>query len=563
MQPIDKAKRGGMGHSAAPLILIAAVWLLATLLIEPFGNFPANDDWVYGLSVEALLRTGRFSMPSPASANVVLQTYWGALFCLPFGFSYDALRVSTVVLGLVGLFAFFGAVREVGGSRTTALLTALALALNPMFLQLGNTFMTDVPFVALTSIALWQFARWARTDEPRSLIAALAIALATIFVRQFALVFVAGFGVAYVVRSRFFAASIAVLLVTTGMGVAAHLGFQHWLIATGRTYAVVGTSVHEIIPSLGLRSLKRVVANLVLLLPYVGLVAAPAYLAAGLGPLWTQARARRRWLLTAVAVLIATEVLVTRGLHLTMPYLWNSLTRAGLGPWTLRDSYLLGRNMPPVPAVAAFVWPAIMIVGMGFGAIIAIDSATSVWIIGVALRRDRLTPGDRLAAGAVATAGLYYGLLAVMGLAVGWFDRYLLVLALPLTLLIVSRASPAAGAWRSRWLAACVVAGSALFGIAAAHDYFAWQRGRLAATNMLEAHGVARTAIDGGYEYNGRYLYRARYRKTPAKSYWWVVDDRWIIASGPLPGYAVVARYGFTSWVTFGPRTVVVLRRKS
>jgi len=90
---------------AACLAALGVLWVVMALLAKPVGDFPINDDWVYGLSVKALLETGRFSLPSPASTNLLPQAYWGALFCLPFGFSFTALRISTLVLGLIGVVA--------------------------------------------------------------------------------------------------------------------------------------------------------------------------------------------------------------------------------------------------------------------------------------------------------------------------------------------------------------------------------------------------------------------------------------------------------------------------
>ncbi len=116
-------------------------------LANPIGDFPLNDDWVYGLAVKSILEQGEFRMPSPASTDLFPQAYWGALFCLPFGFSFTALRVSTLVLGLVGILATYGIVRQLGAGARFALLAAALVAGNPLYFALANTFMTDVPFL--------------------------------------------------------------------------------------------------------------------------------------------------------------------------------------------------------------------------------------------------------------------------------------------------------------------------------------------------------------------------------------------------------------------------------
>src|SRR5678815_1131209 len=92
-----------LSEQSRDLIGIALAACIPVLLLRPFQNAPHVDDWVYAWSVEWLLkhhelRTLEFS----ASINVI-QTLWGALFCLPFGFSFTALRVSTWALSVLGL----------------------------------------------------------------------------------------------------------------------------------------------------------------------------------------------------------------------------------------------------------------------------------------------------------------------------------------------------------------------------------------------------------------------------------------------------------------------------
>jgi len=76
----------------------------------------------------------------------------GRFVLLPFGFSYLALHVSSLALGLVGLAFLYASVREMGGSRPMALFAALTLAVDPLYFDLANSFMTDVPFVALMAM---------------------------------------------------------------------------------------------------------------------------------------------------------------------------------------------------------------------------------------------------------------------------------------------------------------------------------------------------------------------------------------------------------------------------
>jgi hypothetical protein len=83
-----------------------------------------------------------------------------------------------------------------------------------------------------------------------------------------------------------------------------------------------------------------------------------------------------------------------------------------------------------------------------------------------------------------------------------FFDRYLLPIMLLVTIIVLrcyqERIRPLLPV--ATLIPIAIVA---LFSIAGTHDSFALIRARLAAINELRAAGVPRTAIDGGFEYNG------------------------------------------------------------
>jgi hypothetical protein len=99
----------------AVLLVAGAVWVAMGLCVNPPGNFPLNDDWIYAGAVQSIVAGTGFRIPGPMIANLIVQAYRGALFCVPFGFSYLALHVSTLVLGLVGLTFLYASMRELGG----------------------------------------------------------------------------------------------------------------------------------------------------------------------------------------------------------------------------------------------------------------------------------------------------------------------------------------------------------------------------------------------------------------------------------------------------------------
>jgi Dolichyl-phosphate-mannose-protein mannosyltransferase len=149
---------------------------LVALILRPFQNTPFIDDWTYGWSVEWLLQHGELKILEWSSNLNVVQVLWGALFCLPVGFSFTALRVSTWVLAVGCLWGLYWLLRELDISRHSALLGTATLAVNPVFFMLGFTFMTDVPFLAFMVGASFAMVRAVRTRRTRWLVAATILA---------------------------------------------------------------------------------------------------------------------------------------------------------------------------------------------------------------------------------------------------------------------------------------------------------------------------------------------------------------------------------------------------
>jgi hypothetical protein len=116
-------------------------------------------------------------------------------------------------------------------------------------------------------------------------------------------------------------------------------------------------------------------------------------------------------------------------------------------------------------------------------------------------------------------------------------------------------------------MASFLIALIGLFSIGATHDYLAWNRARWAALRYLTSTiGVSPRDVDGGYEFNGFYLYdrntdTADRADSRTRSWWWVSDDKYQIAFGPVIGYAVVKEYSYHRWLPPDKQKVLILRR--
>src|SRR5262245_48191273 len=91
----------------ADLMLLSCMWVLGILVVNPLGDFPLNDDWVYGLTVKHSIEQREFQPGLWASAPLLTNVLWGALFTIPHGFSFTALRFSTLTLSLGGILCLY------------------------------------------------------------------------------------------------------------------------------------------------------------------------------------------------------------------------------------------------------------------------------------------------------------------------------------------------------------------------------------------------------------------------------------------------------------------------
>ena len=216
------------------ILIIIAIWTVMVIVVNPLGNFPLNDDWVYGLAVKSILEKGDFRLPSPAHANLFFQAFWGALFCLPFGFSFTALRFSTLTLGLIGAIGTYGLLREVNANQKISWLGALLIVVNPLYFGLANSFMTDVPFLALSILSFYFLIRGLKRESTMEIILGICLAYITILIRQYAIIILLSFALAYSFKQRF---KLKILLGSSLIflsGILLHELYQKWLYSTGR-----------------------------------------------------------------------------------------------------------------------------------------------------------------------------------------------------------------------------------------------------------------------------------------------------------------------------------------
>jgi 4-amino-4-deoxy-L-arabinose transferase-like glycosyltransferase len=200
----------------------------AAAAVNPLRETPIEDDWAYAETVKHFLETGQYRLNDWLSANIAFQTLWATLFCLPGGFSFAALRVSTIVLALIGLAAFRGLALEHGLSRVAANLLTLCIASSALFFKMSLTFMSDVPFVAVMTVALWLYTRAFHKSSWFAWCAASVAGAAAVLTRQFGVALLGAAGVVWLADRQRFARLPRYL-----MGIALPIAATFWQLDRG------------------------------------------------------------------------------------------------------------------------------------------------------------------------------------------------------------------------------------------------------------------------------------------------------------------------------------------
>ena len=535
--------------SLLPIAIITGAGLLIAVAIGVRGDFPLSDDWSYGHAVRALCDDGRLDLLAWTGPTLVLQAWVGAALCRMFGFSFTALRCATLAAGVAGAVGFYLLAREYRRAPPLLALATIAFALDPLYLNLAFTFMTDVPFVALAVWASLYYVRGLGRADLGRLALGSCFCAAAVLVRQQALfVAAAAAGAVLIVLPGPASAKLRAVVAATALPAVVLIGYLVWLFG-----------VHGAPPAVTIRLAQQSAFDPVTLvnvgyrsLAYLGLLALPLAIAAA-PDAWRQAPR-----LTGAAGVLIAATAGARWIHerALMFYLRNTLYDFGVGPLTLRDTQFLGLE-PPLHGGDALRLAVTIAAAAGATVLLAAAGLA-------ATRRRDPAATFALAAFACSLAG------AILTQSRLYLDRHVLP-ALPFALLLALPLVPPRRPGWGAWTAALALA---WYAVAGTHDYLAWNGARFALLDALEARGTDARQIDGGVEYNGWRLAadlgtwptmeEARVgQPATRRSWWWVVDDRFVVSFRPLDGYRVADERAYRRWLIPGHGRVLLLEREN
>ena len=529
-------------QDAQHLALLAVTWAAAMLVIDPTGNFPLNDDWAYAKDVWHLTEKGILKLDDWPAMTRLTQIFWGAGICKVFGFSHEALRYSTMVLGLAGLVAAWLIFIEMGASRRLATLGCGVLMFNPLYFSLSATFMTDVPFLACFLWSTYFFLKSARTGSHRHILWATVFALLATLIRQVGMAGPLAFTALWLYRQGVNWRSLTVSLLPLALSVAAYIGFTIWLEATQGLPESYG-SLGKLLERLGSEGFfKTCVKRIGLLLFFFGFCSSPLTVPM-LRCNWQGSHIGLRWWALGIGLALSASFILA--------WQWfpngNMIYNLGIGPKTLKDG-IFGGNITQLGERSMVL---VRLAGVALGFVLLLNLVPCVF------NGFREKGKLRLQSVFIWTFIMAYG--GFMLLEFYFLDRYYLVL-LPFLLCALLQGQDIAFGKKSKVAAGICLMLLAGYAVTATHDYFAWNRARWHALDYLtQEKNITPHQIDGGFEFNGWHK-PGPYENGPWKSWWWVDKDEYVVAFGDIRVFKKEKGFPFVRWLPPGVDSVYVLK---
>jgi hypothetical protein len=489
MSILADQKRDRFNQIFCALAVVAAV-----LACQPFVEAPFDDDWSYSHIALNFARTGRMAYDGWGTPSVLLQAFLGKLLIARFGFSFQLLRFLVLPFGMGCGVLCYRMGRIAGLTPKSSLFASLAFVTSPLFIPFASSFMTDVYACFFTLLSFY----WGACAAEGSASTARRISWLS---ASTAVGFLGGLD-----RQTVYIAPGAVLLWAIWRGrrdrkmlIAASCLLAGLCVAA---YVVLRWQAHQPLGSgeivTYISSWKRSASYPGGMILTLTLLLLPALVRFGNG-IW---RIPLRLYAVSALCVIAGFILFWRTTHrILFPWQVNVLTQFGLFQ---ADEEMMGVKSPVMGHEVRV-------------AITAVVLAVLVRITAVSLYR--LTLGSRfffraspllwkwfsesppvLQMSAVFAA--VYTVLLIFQARLIVFDRYLLPL-MPLALIAIllgNQKLPGKVLTAANW---SLLALFAVYGVAIAHDYFAGLQARLTVFERVEATGIPRTQISGGYELDG------------------------------------------------------------
>lgn len=565
------------GLLATPHILLLLLTVISIFVAGPSGNFPTNDDWLYGGSVRSLVENNVLKIHGSSNAFDFIPIYLAASLCKLTGFSYEVLRWTTIAFHLLGISGLYLALRELKTKPYDAAIISSVYAFNPLILNLSLSFMTDIPSLSLCNWSLYFAVAGLQRKKLNHWFLSVLFLTAAMSVRQSALVLLPAIFFAGILKQN---SNKDRLLFLTSFSIPAlaYACLQQWLVN-----ASTNISLNSAISHLLSHSLGNFCSNGSLLNPtakimcYLGLFMLPLSLPLFFGACFRFKNHPTRLSISIILamVLIAFPLVQAQYNGAYMPYSMNMFMPPIVGAYCLVGGVHFWqseqlKNFTYVADLAAILTTATVIMSM-----LISQSNNQHWKNNLTSFYEKLLSSfsfNVFMSTLLASVGA--GLL--MQLRVTNFDRYYLIALAPF-LLSLTPLWNALRPQRLRILALSLSFAVGVYGTIAAADVMNFHRAQWQAIRNLEESGVAPSHIDGGPCYTiplggNQFLsifnsglrwpenFRGSTKERQDLRWWPVLHDDYVVSASIEKSYHSIDEIKFWSPMFWKARSIYILK---
>jgi len=478
---VNKPGAGLFGSDRAVVGVLAALWVLAALFAGIRGEFVENDSWAYSRATEHFLATGHVERTPWTYAPIVTNVLIGALFAKVLGFSLSVLRLSTLVMGGLGMLTTYALARVLGHERRVAALVAATLGFGPLYLGLSYTFMTDIPYSAVATGSLVALSLGLMKRGVVWYLLGLFGAAAATLSRQTGVVLIVGL-LATVALARIRTRRDLIVTAAIAAGLALLATFVERVLMGWSNFGVLRALTSAFLGSAPIYSVASHAFPSLICLGLLGLPLLVARAASG--------ELKRVHVLAGLGLAALTLAFVLKKLA-THPFYGNHFDRAGFGPIAIHCA-------AERPMMSSWLWWSLVVLGATSGGIAA--SVIFGWIAQVAWPQRRTHPEKMLL---LVTTLLYLGPVMLRN---PFFNRYLIPI-LPVWLIFFAPSFERREQARPLAAGVATAAVVGILSLLATRDYLGHLGLRQSLIDPLLSSGTSPAQIEAGFEFDGQRRY--------------------------------------------------------
>ncbi|WP_452226612.1 glycosyltransferase family 39 protein [Lacinutrix cladophorae] len=504
------------------------LWLIIILVINPIGDFPLNDDWCYAKSVKTLYEDGYLKLYNWGEMTLVSHVYWGYFFTKIFGFSFTILRFSTLVMGFATILGVYQLCKLANVSRWISLFTAVLCMVNPIFLSLSFSFMTDVPFYCLTIWILYFSSKALKTNKWQPIIWALFLCIWAFLIRQLAIVFPIVWLLTVILSKKITLKNSIKAVAPLFILLLFSLWFSYYMEANGLLQERYNSKFNVLITSLkniNFQLIKLTTTYLLTSMAYLGFLMAPLYF------IYIQNNTFKGVKIAITIWTVLVMVFIVK-MNKVLPSLDNIWIDFGVGPTTLIVDNTSDFTQAPSNKAPRLFW--LLITAIGVFCSVALLLKSRIMLLAIFYKKT-VSP-------IVILAFVFVVVYLSPFLIVGVYDRYLLPL-FPVTILFLFGDKKLGLSKTSKYFTMLFLGVLTWFSVFATHDYLSWNRVRWQVLEGLQEKGVSINHIQGGVEFTTWHHF------SETQDAWWEnIIPIYTLVFNPKKDDVIVGEHSYTKW---------------